>query len=219
VKVHLMQNVMGANAEYAARNRELFRQAGVLALNLMGSPGSGKTAILEATIPLLAPNYRVAVIEGDLFTTRDAARIERAGAEVVQINTGGSCHLNAKMIYTALADLPLDTFDLLFIENVGNLVCPAGFDLGAGRRVTVFGITEGADKVAKYPKMFRQSQAILINKLDLLPHTDVELTLLHQDLSAVNPEAALFHVSARTGAGLEGWVRWVVAQLPGPREG
>jgi len=213
MKVKLMKDVMGANDRFAQANRDLFAEKGLLALNIMGSPGCGKTTILEDTIKILSARLRIGVIEGDLFTTNDAERIEKAGADVFQINTGGACHLSAAMVHEALGDLPADELDVVFIENVGNLVCPADFDLGEDRRVTVMGITEGADKPVKYPKMFRQAQAILINKLDLLDYTDVNLASLHRDLSQVSPGTALFHVSARTGAGIEGWANWVRSEL------
>jgi len=215
VKVKLMANVLGANDEYAAKNREVFERAGIVAINVMGSPGSGKTTILENTIRRLGDDLRLGVIEGDLFTTRDAERIEEAGAGVFQINTGGSCHLNAVMVHEVLREFPIDNFDLLFIENVGNLVCPASFDLGESHRVTVFSVTEGADKASKYPKMFRRSQAILVNKLDLLDHTNVDMDELNRDLAQVSPNAAVFYMSATTDQGMANWLDWVRAQLMG----
>jgi hydrogenase nickel incorporation protein HypB len=208
-----MDNVMGANEELAAKNKAAFKEADVVAVNVMGSPGSGKTTILENALGPLSEKYKLGVIEGDLFTTRDAERIEAVGAEVYQINTGGSCHLNAAMVNEAVKEFPIDDYDVLFIENVGNLVCPASFDLGETLRVTVFSVSEGADKAVKYPKMFRRAHAVIINKVDLLDHTDVDLDEVRKDLREITPKASIFEVSATTGEGLEDWIDWLQEQL------
>lgn len=218
VKVRLASKILEANEQVAARNRELFREKGVYVINLMSSPGSGKTSILERTITALADRLSMAVIEGDIYTSRDAERIEKKGVPVVQINTSGACHLDAHMVEEALADLDLDGVKLLVVENVGNLVCPAEFDLGENAKVVVLSTTEGNDKPMKYPLVFRQSRAVLVNKIDLLPHTDFDLNTLRRDVHLINPELTVFEVSAKTGAGFAPWCQWLLEQA-GVQEG
>jgi len=206
-------NVLQANAEAAAANREAFRVRGLKAINLMSAPGAGKTAILETTIRLLGGKYRLAVIEGDLQTSSDADRIRALGITAYQINTGNGCHLDARMVQRAFAELPAEQLEILFIENVGNLVCPAAFDLGEDFRVVVFSVPEGEDKPKKYPAMFNKADVVLINKIDLLPYLGLELGTLQQNVQAVNPRALVYPVSCRTGEGFDAWLAWLVSAV------
>ncbi|MDH7479961.1 MAG: hydrogenase nickel incorporation protein HypB [Syntrophomonadaceae bacterium] len=215
MKVKLVSNILDANTAIAEELKKRFRQQGVKVLNLMSAPGAGKTTILERTIEHLKGRVSLAVIEGDLCTTLDAERIAAQGVPVVQINTEGACHLDANMIARALDDLPLEGLELLIVENVGNLVCPAEFDLGEDYKVMVISVTEGNDKPSKYPLMFHESQVILVNKLDLLPYTDFDLERLRQDLAELNPRARVFPVSARTGEGMAAWAEWLEQQAAG----
>ncbi|MBK9167144.1 MAG: hydrogenase nickel incorporation protein HypB [Bryobacterales bacterium] len=207
--------VLVRNQELAAANYLAFEADRVLAVNLMSAPGAGKTSVLEATLRALGGKRRAGVIEGDLETTRDADRILALGIPAHQINTGTVCHLDARMVSRALEQFPVGGFDVLFIENVGNLVCPAEFDLGERLRVMVFSVTEGADKPKKYPLMFHRSHAVLLNKIDLLPYCGVSLEELTRNVREVNPDAAIFPVSCRTGEGIAEWVSWLDAQIPG----
>lgn len=213
VQVKMGSNILGANELLARKNRNLFEERELLVVNLMSSPGSGKTTILERTIEALEGRLKLGVIEGDLYTDRDAQRIEQKGAPVVQINTEGACHLDAGMISGVLAKLETRELDLMVIENVGNLVCPAEFDLGEDCRVVVISTAEGNDKPLKYPLIFRQADAILINKIDLIPYTDFNLSQFKQDAAQINPDAQMFEVSARTGEGMEKWAEWLVARV------
>lgn len=213
VKVRMAAPVLQQNDEVAKENRGIFRDKGLFVLNLMSSPGSGKTSILERTIERLAGRLKLGVIEGDIYTTRDAERIEKFGIPVVQINTAGSCHLDARMVGPALEDFDLDALDILIVENVGNLVCPAEFDLGEDARAAVLSITEGNDKPVKYPLVFRESEVVLINKIDLLPYTDCDIDLLEGDLKKINPELELFRVSVRLDQGFEPWIDWLEKQV------
>ncbi|MGD0152936.1 MAG: hydrogenase nickel incorporation protein HypB [Thermacetogeniaceae bacterium] len=213
VKVRLATPILQENDEAARENRELFRERGIFVLNLMSSPGSGKTTTLERTIEQLPEGLRLAVIEGDIYTTRDAERIEARGVPVVQINTAGACHLDARMIKPTLGDFDLDAVDLLIIENVGNLVCPAEFDLGEDARAVVLSVTEGNDKPMKYPLIFRLARVALINKIDLLPYTDCDMEELGRDMALINPELTVFPVSARTGQGFTLWMDWLAEQV------
>jgi hydrogenase nickel incorporation protein HypB len=219
VKVRLATPMLQENDEVARENRNLFRERGIFVLNLMSSPGSGKTSTLERTIENLPEGLRMAVIEGDIYTTRDADRIEARGVPVVQINTAGACHLDARMIKPALEDFDLGAIDLLIVENVGNLVCPAEFDLGEDARAVVLSVTEGNDKPMKYPLIFRLSKAALINKIDLLPYTDCDMAELERDMAMINPELKTFQVSARTGQGFERWLEWLAEQTKNKKLG
>jgi hydrogenase nickel incorporation protein HypB len=210
LKVELVSNILDANTAIAEQNRQLFASKGVFVLNLMSAPGAGKTTILEKTIEALGDQLRVGVVEGDICTTQDAERIAAHGIPVVQINTDGACHLDANMILRSVQNLPLNELDLLVIENVGNLVCPAEFDLGEDLKAMVISVTEGNDKPTKYPLMFRESRAILVNKLDLQPYTDFSLDVLGKDLAELNPQAKVFPVSAKTGEGIAEWCQWLV---------
>ncbi|MFM1891372.1 MAG: hypothetical protein RLZ44_449 [Pseudomonadota bacterium] len=216
--VEVLQGLLSANDHEAAHNREHFDQHGVLAINLMSSPGSGKTALLEATIDALGGELRIGVIEGDLETENDAARVRAKGVPAVQITTGTACHLDAHMVHRALHDLSLDDLDLLFIENVGNLVCPASFDLGQHRNVTLLSVTEGDDKPAKYPVMFRAADLLLITKADLLAVLDdFEPARAEHHLRQLASDAPALLLSARRGDGLGAWVAWLRAEVAAQR--
>lgn len=206
MKIVVAKKIVAANDEIAASNRARLRAAGVFTVNFLGSPGAGKTTLLEA---LAAAYDGLAVVEGDLATTRDAQRIEALGVPVVQVNTGGGCHLDANMVASALAALELDSVKLLFVENVGNLVCTAGFDLGEDLRVVVLSVTEGDDKVAKYPPIFQRADAVVVNKIDLLPHTDFSLDRALADLKRLAPQAEVFRVAAKNGEGVATVAAWL----------
>lgn len=208
-----MKNILGANDEIAAQNREMFAARGVIVMNLMGSPGSGKTTLLEQTLTRLANKIKIAVIEGDLFTAKDAERIEQAGVEVIQINTAGGCHLDAAMIQKACVSLDLDTIDLLIVENVGNLVCPAEFDIGENFKAVVLSITEGDDKPLKYPLIFKESAATVLNKIDLLPFTNFDLQSAREDLTTLHPTIKIFETSCTHGIGLDAWTQWLIGKV------
>ena len=212
--VQLEIDILAKNNDFAARNRRWFAAHGVQALNLVSSPGSGKTTLLCATIRRLHGTQAVAVIEGDQQTANDAERIRATGAPAVQINTGKGCHLDADMIARALPRLPLDPGTLLFIENVGNLVCPAAFDLGEAAKVAILSVTEGEDKPLKYPDIFAAASLVLLNKSDLLPHLDFDLEYALDCLRRVNPRAPVLSVSAKTGEGLDAWLAWLRAPAP-----
>jgi hydrogenase nickel incorporation protein HypB len=213
-RVAVESPVLKKNSEIAEENRALFDAAGVAVINIMSAPGAGKTTLLERTLPLLAARWRAAVIEGDLRTDLDAERIRRVGVAAHQINTT-CCHLDANMVRGAYDQL--ETPQVLFIENIGNLVCPASYDLGEHLRVTVFSVVEGADKPKKYPRMFLQSDAVVLNKVDLLPYCDVALDELIGNVRDVSPRSAVFPLSCRTGAGLAEWVEWLGAQIAARR--
>jgi len=208
--VRVMQSLLHRNDAIAARNRAQFNSGGTLVLNLMSSPGAGKTALLEATIDALKDELRIAVIEGDPETTRDAERIRARGVPAVQITTGGACHLDARMVQGALKDFSLDGIDILFIENVGNLICPASFDLGQHFNITLLAVTEGDDKPAKYPVMFRASDLVLVTKVDLLAVLgDFDPAQAEVFLRGVASHATMLQVSARKGLGLGAWFDWL----------
>lgn len=213
MEIRIVEKILAANEALAQENRGLLSADGVYAVNLMGPPGAGKTALLEATLQALGDRARAAVIEGDIATTADAERLSRFGIPIVQINTdrfGGECHLEAQMIKSALAQIPLSDIDLLLIENIGNLICPAEFDLGQHCNVVLLDILGGADKPLKYPLMFHISQALLINKIDLLEDASTEVALLTENALRANPAIACFPTSAKTGAGVEEWVKWLL---------
>jgi len=203
------RELLAANAGVAAANRAFFAERGILVLNLVSSPGSGKTSILEHTIAELAGSVPVAVIEGDQQTGNDAARIIRAGARAVQVNTGSGCHLDARMVADAVAELEPAPGSVLFIENVGNLVCPAMFDLGEAAKVAIVSVTEGEDKPEKYPYMFRAASLCLINKIDLLPYLDCDVPRLRESGLAVNPSLGFIELSAKSGQGFAQWTGWI----------
>jgi len=212
LKVKVATKILEANDRIALENRRLFDKAGLFVINLMSAPGAGKTSILEKTL-LHDSGLKIGVIEGDIAGSDDAERIEKLGAPVVQINTGGACHLDANMIYEVLSDLPLADIDLLFIENVGNLVCPAEFKVGEDIKVMLLSITEGHDKPLKYPLMFQESSALLLNKMDLAPHLEVDIDKIRRDSLSLNPNLKIFEVSCKTGQGISEWMEWVKTKV------
>jgi hydrogenase nickel incorporation protein HypB len=212
--VDVLQDLLAANDRVAAHNREHFDEHGVLAINLMSSPGAGKTALLEATIIALQERYRIAVIEGDLETDNDAVRIRALGVPALQITTGTACHLDAQLVHRALHDLPLSGLDLLFIENVGNLVCPASFDLGQHRNVTLLSVTEGDDKPEKYPVMFRASDLVVLSKADLLGVLDdFAPARAAAALRSLGRDTPMIQTAARRVLALDPWLNWIEEQL------
>lgn len=213
--VKLVADMLDANSQLAGQNRKLFDERGILSVNLMGSPGSGKTTLLERTIEKLGKAYGIAVILGDIFTTRDADRITKLGTQAVQINTRGARNLDASMVSRALQKLSLEGVDLLFIENVGNLVCPAEFDLGEDIKVVVASAAGGHDKPAKYPLMFGESHVVVLNKIDLLPYMDFDMGRFISDIRKLNPSAHFFSTSARNGQGINEWVEWLAGRIKG----
>lgn len=222
MEIKVVKKVLDVNDTLAMQNREIFKAAGVFVLNVMSAPGSGKTTLLEKTLARIMPKIKCAVIVGDICTTNDADRLARSGAPVIQINTdqfGGECHLSAKVIGEAAGKFDLKHLDLLIVENVGNLVCPAEFDIGEDARVVVLSVTEGEDKPVKYPLMFRQCDAALLNKTDLLPHLDYDknaaVTYIHQ----VHPNMPVFEVAAKTEAGFGPWINWLIGKVMEKRTG
>lgn len=211
--VPVVQDILSANDQIARENQAVFRAAGVLVLNLMSAPGAGKTSLILATAERLPPAWRLGAIEGDLASSLDAERLASHGLPVVQINTGGGCHLDAPMVRTALSHLPLSTLDVLCIENVGNLVCPANFALGADLAIVVASIPEGHDKPYKYPAMFACADAVILNKIDLLGRLDFDLQYFQRGLSMLQPQVPLFQVSCQTGEGVQPWVDWLLHRL------
>lgn len=209
ITVPVVRNILQANERLAAANRKRFDDAGIYAINLMSSPGAGKTSLLERTIEALAGRVKMAVIEGDLQTSQDAERIQRKGVQAVQINTDGGCHLDGNMVQIAVDSLDLSGVDLLIIENVGNLVCPAEFNLGEHDKVVILSVAEGDDKPSKYPVMFQQSSVLLINKIDLLPYIDCDVSRIRRHVGRLNGRAEIFEISCRTGEGLDGWISWL----------
>jgi len=212
MEIKVVRKVLDINEKMAEQNRKLFAEKNVYVLNVMSSPGSGKTTTLQETLTRLMPDVTCAVIVGDICTTNDADRLAVSGAPVVQINTdefGGDCHLAAHVIEKAALDLDLDDIDLLIVENVGNLVCPAEFDIGEDARIVVLSVTEGEDKPAKYPLMFRECNASILNKIDLLPYLDFDMDLVKKYILDVHPGMPIFDISAKTGEGFEPWIDWL----------
>ena len=214
-KITIAQNILAANDTIAQDIHQLLTTRGIRTINMMSSPGAGKTTLLEQTIKRLRGQLEICVIEGDIETGNDAERIEAAGAETVQINTRGACHLEAHMVRDALEEINLAGMRLLFIENIGNLVCPAAWDLGEDTRVVIASTTEGDDKPAKYPQMFAISQIMVVNKIDLLPYVDYSLEKVRRQALAINPNLRIFEVSCRTGEGLDEWCAWLSAFVNG----
>ncbi len=210
MKIPVVKNILAANERIAEENRKLFEEAKVAVINLMSSPGSGKTSLLECTIDALKDRIRMGVIEGDIQSTRDAERILNKGIPAVQINTDGACHLDSNMIRNTLSNFDLSELDLLVVENVGNLVCPAEFEVGEDHKVTILSVTEGEDKPEKYPLMFHESSVLLINKIDLLPYVDCDVGYIRDICLKINPKLEIFEVSCKTGEGIDGWAEWLL---------
>lgn len=209
LEIKLQEDVLKDLNTAASFNRNLFKENKTLVINLMSSPGAGKTTLLEETVKRLADEYKIAVIEGDLATERDAERLRSLGIKTVQINTVGGCHLDARMIAKTIPEFDFESIDILFIENIGNLVCPSGYDLGQDYKVVVLSVPEGNDKIPKYPVMFRRTDLTIINKIDLLPYVTFNLEEAERDLEQINPKAQLKSVSAITGEGMEDWIDWI----------
>lgn len=214
MKVKVATRILEANDRIALENRKIFDREGVYVVNLMSGPGAGKTSLLEKILSG-RNGLKIGVIEGDIAGSDDAERVEKFGAPVVQINTGGACHLDANMISEVLGDLPLGDMDVLFIENVGNLVCPAEFKVGEDMKVMLLSIAEGHDKPLKYPLMFQESSALIINKVDLLPYMDVDIAKIKKDALSLNPKLDIFEVSCRTGEGISKWIDWLRRKAEG----
>ncbi|HEX4534517.1 MAG TPA: hydrogenase nickel incorporation protein HypB [Rhizomicrobium sp.] len=217
--VELNKRILAKNDQAADRNRAWFKGREILALNLMSAPGAGKTTLLERTIAEMKTQQKIFVLEGDQATDRDGARVKAAGASAVQINTGSGCHLDAEMVARGLGELKPEAGSLLFIENVGNLVCPALFDLGENRRVAILSVTEGDDKPIKYPHMFRAAGLMLLNKIDLLPHVDFDIERAVAHAKEVNPNIEVLRISAKTGEGMAAWQSWIRSSQTAARAG
>ncbi len=213
MEIKVLKDILGANEAIARKNQERLDKHNILAINVMSSPGSGKTSLILQTINRLKPKTRIAVIEGDVASSVDADRVGKAGVPVIQINTGGGCHLDANMTESALDNLPLEDIDLLIIENVGNLICPAEFALGEHKKVMLLSLPEGDDKPYKYPLMFTEANVVLINKIDLLPYLDFNIDAFYKAVTGLNPKVRIFQVSCKTGEGLEPWRSWLLAGL------
>ena len=209
MKISVVKNILEANDRIAQENRAIFDKKGLVVFNLMSSPGAGKTSLLEKTIDGLKDHLRMGVIEGDIQSSQDAERIARRGIPVVQINTGGACHLDGNMIRDTFEDFNFDDLDLLVVENVGNLVCPAEFQVGEDFKVMILSVTEGADKPSKYPLMFHESKVLLINKIDLLPYVDCDIQTIKEEALKINPHLTMFEISCKTGEGLDAWYSWL----------
>lgn len=215
--VTIERKVLEKNDAFAATNRDALVRHGVFTINMMSSPGAGKTTLLERTIAHLDGRLRLAVVEGDVQTDLDARRVAKYGVPVVQIVTNGGCHLEARLVQDALARLDLSTTDVLVIENVGNLVCPANFDLGEDLKVVVLSVTEGDDKPLKYPAMFQRASVLIINKVDLVPYVDADVATIRHHARLTNPDLQIFETSCRTGEGIAEWADWLAAQAGGRR--
>ena len=213
MKVSVVKNVLDANDRIAAQNRELFDKNKVYVINLMSSPGAGKTTLVERTIIALRDKYRIGVIEGDIQDTYDAERIAKLNIPVVQINTGGACHIDGNMVREALPTFDLSKTDLLIVENVGNLVCPAEFKIGENVKIMLLSTPEGADKPAKYPLMFQESAALIINKMDLMPYVDFDLEKAKRDALSLHQDLKIFEVSCKAATGLDTWTQWLTKRI------
>lgn len=209
MKVELRTDVLTNNNLSADFNRDLFTKTNTLVVNLMSSPGAGKTTLLCETIRRLSSEFKIAVIEGDLATSQDADRIRETGAQAVQINTHGGCHLDARMVAAVLPEFDFSEINILFIENVGNLVCPSGYDLGQTHKIAVLSVPEGNDKIPKYPTMFMRTEMVLLNKIDILPYVDFDVELAKKDLEALNANSSIITLSARTGESFDIWIQWI----------
>ncbi|MDY6917544.1 MAG: hydrogenase nickel incorporation protein HypB [Chloroflexota bacterium] len=213
MEIKVLQGILSANDRIAERNRRLLNDKGVFALNLMASPGAGKTSLLLETIRRLKGKVSIAVVEADIASNLDADRIAKEGVAALQINTGGACHVDANMLNNALESMDLEGVDLLILENVGNLVCPAEFYLGVDKNAMIASVPEGDDKPYKYPLMFGQSNVVLVNKIDLLPYLDFDFDNFTRGLSVVNRGATLIRISCKTGDGIDDWISWLLAEM------
>jgi hydrogenase nickel incorporation protein HypB len=213
MKISVVRNVLDANERIAQENRKLFDEKRIFVINLMSGPGAGKTSLVEKTILALKDRYRIAVIEGDIQDTHDADRVAALGVPAVQINTGTACHLDGNMIRDAFPGLDMDKIDLLIVENVGNLVCPAEFKMGENFKAMLLSTPEGADKPSKYPLMFQESKALIINKMDLMPYVSFDLERARRDALGLNNGLKIFEVSCKTGDGLQTWFEWLNEQI------
>ena len=209
MEIKVVKNILEANEVIASQSKTLFAEKGIYVLNLMGSPGAGKTTLLEKTVDHLKDKNHIAVIEGDIATSRDAERIAHHSIPAVQINTGGACHLDGNMVRGALKEFNLNQIDLLIVENVGNLVCPAEFNIGENDKAMIISVTEGDDKPKKYPLMFQVSTVLLLNKIDLLPYLDFDMERFQGDALKVNPKLKIMAISCKTGEGLDTWFEWI----------
>jgi len=209
MKIEVVENVLKYNKEQAEKNRELFHKNNILVINLLSSPGAGKTTLIIETIKRLIDMKNIGVIEGDISSTYDAEKIKKYIDDVVQINTGGSCHLNATMVIQALAKMDLEKLDIIIIENVGNLICPVGFDLGEDYKIVMSSINEGDDKPVKYPPVFIKSNPVLLNKIDLLKISDFNLDFFTEEVKKLNPTGEIMMFSSKTGEGMEDWIEWI----------
>ncbi|MBQ1913858.1 MAG: hydrogenase nickel incorporation protein HypB [Selenomonadaceae bacterium] len=219
MEIQVMKNILGENDRIAAENQAMFRDKGVYVINLMGSPGAGKTSVLEKTMERLKGELRMAVIEGDLFTSKDAERIEKYDVPVIQINTSGGCHLDAAMVQKVAGKMELGDLDLLIVENVGNLVCPAEFAVGEDAKGVVLSITEGDDKPLKYPLVFKESSIALLNKVDILPYCNFDMKSAKEDILALHPGMEVVEVSCTTGQGIDEWCNWLKDRVAEKRRG
>ena len=213
MKISVVKDILEANDRIAQENRVIFDEKGLVVFNLMSSPGAGKTSLLEKTIDGLKDDLRMGVIEGDIQSSQDAERIARKGIPVVQINTAGGCHLDANMVESALKNLPLEDIDLLFIENVGNLICPNAFALGEDQRIMISSMPEGDDKPHKYPAMFADTDIILLNKTDLQPYLDFNIDAFRKIVTSLNSDVTIFPISCKTGEGTDEWFAWLESEV------
>jgi hydrogenase nickel incorporation protein HypB len=207
--ISIVENIHSANDQLAAEIRQQLNDASVFSINIMASPGAGKTSLIEKTLHLLTEQYKIAVIDGDVATSIDADRAAEAGATAVQINTGGQCHIDANMLLGAINKLDLNLFDLLLVENVGNLICPASFQLGTHKNILIASIPEGDDKPYKYPTMYQDVDALIINKIDLLPYVEFDMEYFEKGVQILNPGLVTFHISCQTGEGIPAWTAWL----------
>ena len=213
MEIKVIKNILGENDRIAAENQAMFQDKKVFVLNFMGSPGAGKTSVLEKTMERLKDKIKMAVIEGDLFTSKDAERIDKYGVPVIQINTAGGCHLDANMVQKTVKEMNLDELDLLVVENVGNLVCPAEFPVGEDARAVVLSVTEGDDKPLKYPLMFKESEIALLNKVDLAPYCNFNMDSAKKDITSLHPGIEVLEVSCTKGQGIDEWCDWLMKKI------
>lgn len=211
-QIKVVERILSANDQIAEENRVRLTRLGILGVDIMASPGAGKTSVIMATIRALGSRLRVGVIEGDVASSVDAERVATLGVPVIQINTGGGCHLDARQVQAALDGLPLDRIDLLFIENIGNLICPTAFLLGESLRIAIASIPEGDDKPVKYPELFHQADAVVLNKMDLLPYVQFDLAAFREHVLGLNPRGRIFEASCTTGQGVQLWADWLASR-------